>query len=68
MNSASLLSSQLYISDTMIVHCALRYATEGCELNVVADDTDVLVLLMHHWKQNMHMANILLFPGKTFKI
>lgn len=40
-------------ADTMIVQCALQYAIEGSEVNVVADDTDVLVLLMYHWKQNM---------------
>ena len=30
----------------MIVWCALQYENEGSEVNVVADDTDVLVLLM----------------------
>ena len=43
-------------ADTMIVSCALQYAAQGREVNVVADDTDVLVLLMYHWEQNM--ANI----------
>ena len=37
----------------MIIQCALQYAIEGSEVNVVADDTDILVLLMYHWKQNM---------------
>jgi len=40
----------------MIVQCALQYATEGSEVNVAADDTNVLVLLMYHRKQSM--ANI----------
>ena len=40
-------------ADTMIVTCALQYASQGSDVNVVADDTDVLVLLMYHWKQNM---------------
>ena len=41
-------------ADTMIVTCALQYATQGTkEVTVVADDTDVLVLLMYHWKENM---------------
>ncbi len=31
---------------TMIVQRALQYASEGSDVNVVADDTDVLVLLM----------------------
>ena len=36
-------------ADTMIVSCALQMATEGSrEVIVVADDTDVLILLMHH--------------------
>ncbi len=34
----------------------LQFAIEGNEVTVVADDTDVLVLLMYHWKENM--ANI----------
>ena len=33
----------------MVVANALRIATEGKEVNVVADDTDVLILLMYHW-------------------
>ena len=35
-------------ADTMIVTCALQYASQGNDVNVVADDTDVLVLLMYH--------------------
>ncbi len=45
----------------MIAQCALQYAAEGHEVNVVDDDTDVLVLLMHHWKQNM--ADIYFFSA-----
>ena len=40
----------------MIVECALQFAIGGREVNVVADDTDVLVLLIYHWKQ--YMADI----------
>ena len=40
-------------ADTMIVTCVLQYAGQESEVNVVADDTDVLVLLMYHWKHNM---------------
>ena len=40
-------------ADTMIVQCALQYVSEGSDVNVVTDDTDILVLLMYHWKQNM---------------
>ena len=40
-------------ADTMIVICALQYAGKELDVNIVTDDTDVLVLLMYHWKQNM---------------
>ena len=40
-------------ADVIIVTCALQYAHQESDVNVVADDTDVLVLLMYHWKQNM---------------
>ena len=40
----------------MIVAHAMQYVVQGHKVNVVADDTDVLVLLMYHWKHNM--ANI----------
>ena len=40
-------------ADTLIVACALQFAAEGKEVCVVADDTDVLVLLMYHWNPNM---------------
>ena len=50
-------------ADTMNVQCVLQYVIEGNEVNVVADDTDVLVLLMYHWKQNM--ASIIMFARKN---
>ena len=37
----------------MIVERALHYASEGNVVTVVADDTDVLVLLMYHWNESM---------------
>ena len=40
-------------ADTMIVTYALQYAGKESDVNVVTDDTDELVLLMYHWKQNM---------------
>ena len=55
-------------ADTMIVQCALHYAIEGSEVNVVADDTDVLVLLMYHWKQNMASIYFLSEAGKNLNI
>ena len=32
----------------MIVKCTLEHADQECDVNVEADDTDVLVLLMYH--------------------
>ena len=43
-------------ADTMIVSCALQFATQGNDVIVVADDTDILVLLIYHW--NPSMANV----------
>ncbi len=40
-------------ADTMIVASALQFASQGNATTVVADDTDVLILLMYHWKENM---------------
>ncbi len=37
-------------------------------MNVVADDTDVLVLLMYHWKQSMASIYFLSEAGKNTKI
>ena len=49
-------------ADTLIVQCALQFAIEGC---VVADDTDVLVLL--HGAPE-HSKYIFSFRGwKTFE-
>ena len=57
-------------ADTMIIQCALQYAIDGSKVNVVADDTDVLVLLiaMYHWKQNMKSIYFLSEAGKNLKI
>ena len=40
-------------ADTMIVACARQYAIQGTKVTVVADDTDVLVLIMYHWKKEI---------------
>ena len=40
-------------ADTMIVKCALDFAAQGNEVTVVSDDTDILVLLIYHWKISM---------------
>ena len=55
-------------ADTMIVQCALQYVSEGSDVNVVADDTDILVLLMHHWKQNMASVYFFQRQEKNTKI
>ena len=44
-------------ADTLIVSSALQYAQQGQEVNVVADDTDILVLLVYHWKDTMADIN-----------
>ena len=40
-------------ADTMTVKCALDFAAQGNEVTVVLDDTDILVLLIYHWKISM---------------
>ena len=55
-------------TDTMIVQCAFQYTIEGSEVNVIADDTDVFVLLMQHWKQNMSSIYFLSEAGKCLNI
>ena len=54
-------------ADTMIVACALQMAMGGKEVNVVADDTDVLILLMHHWTETMADVYFLSEPKKSQK-
>ena len=40
-------------ADTEIVKCALDVSKTGRQFNVVADDTDVALLLLYHWKEEM---------------
>ena len=54
-------------ADTMIVACALQMAMEGKEVTVVADDTDVLILLMYHWTESMADVYFLSEPKKSQK-
>ena len=54
-------------ADIMIT-CALQYACQESDVNVVADDTDVLVLLMYHWKQNMADIYFLLEVKKNMMV
>ena len=51
----------------MIVSCTLQKAVEGTEVNVVADDTDVLILLMYHWKESMADVYFISEPKKSQK-
>ena len=54
-------------ADTMIVSCALEIANNGMEVNVVADDTDVLILLMYHWRKTMSDVYFLSEPKRAQK-
>ena len=40
-------------ADTKIVKCVIDFA-EHCDVNVVANDTDVALLLLFHWKPLLH--------------
>ena len=43
-------------ADTLIASTALNYAKNQQTVEVIANDMDILVLLLYHWK--LHMANI----------
>ena len=45
-------------AETLIVYIALDFATERMLVFVIAADTDVLIMLLYFW--NNEMANILL--------
>ena len=49
-------------ANVMICKTALELAEEGKAVQVSGTDTDLLVILMHHWKENMK-----LFFRTTFK-
>ncbi len=51
-------------ADNMIAASALEMAMEGKEVNVIADDTDELILLMHHWRESMADIYLLAEPKK----
>ena len=46
-------------ADTLIVKCAIELALAGNVCTVIADDTDILVLLLYYFQT--HMADIFLF-------
>lgn len=54
-------------ADTMIVSCALQIASNGTEVKVVADDTDVLILLMYHRTESMANVYFMSEPKKSQK-
>jgi len=54
-------------ADTIIVAKALQIVSEGKEVNVVADDTDVLILLMYHWIDSMADVYFWSEPRKSEK-
>ena len=39
--------------DTLIVKSAITYAQGGCSVITMVEDTDILILLMSHWKEGM---------------
>ena len=43
-------------ADTQIVSAAIALASDGKHTTVIADDTDILVLLLFHW--NADIADI----------
>ena len=56
------------LTHCMIVQCTLQFAIKGSEVNVVVDDTNVLVLLVHHALETEHGKYIFSFKGKkTFE-
>ena len=40
-------------ADVLIVQQTLDYAETGRNVTVMAADTDILVILMYHWKDNI---------------
>ena len=50
-------------TDTEIARCALHVVETGKRGNVVADDTDVALLLLYHWK--IGLANITFTSEKS---
>ena len=42
-------------ANVMICKIALKLAEEGKAVQVSGTDTDLLVILMHHWKKNMEL-------------
>ena len=52
-------------ADVLIVKQAIDYAKVGRDVAVMAENTDILVLMMSHWKTSM--GNMLIAIGKKLK-
>ena len=52
-------------ADTMIVSTALDFAASGKTVCVYANDTDIIVMLLYHWKDSL--ANIFVKSDSTFQ-
>jgi len=47
-------------ADTLIVSTALKNAVEGSRnVVMVAEDTDILVMLLHHWQATIQNVSVL---------
>jgi len=53
------------VADGMIVERAIQSAREGNVVIVVADDTDILVLWLYHWKEIMSDIYFQSEPNKS---
>ena len=49
-------------ADTTTVSTALGYCTSRCPVVVVADDTDIVIMLLYHWKKEM--GDLILFQER----
>ena len=50
-------------TDTLIVYTALNFAAERMSVRMIATDTDILIMLLYFW--NNEMANILMLPDSA---
>ena len=50
-------------TDTLIVYTALNFATERMSVRMIATDTDILIMLLYFW--NNEMANILMLSDSA---
>ncbi|KAK6192248.1 hypothetical protein SNE40_003750 [Patella caerulea] len=54
-------------ADTRVVHEALDYAANDQSVIVVANDTDILIMLLYHWKPGMDIK-IRMYSTKTVEM